>query len=966
MNTKLFEEKYSKLNPRQKEAVDTVYGPVMVVAGPGTGKTTLLTLRIANIILKAGAKPEEILAVTFTESGVKAMREKLREVIREAAFRVNIFTFHGFGNYMRAEYPESFAKIGARLPASETKTLKIIEEILAENTFKEVRTGSQFGLTIGKIKGRISDLKRELVSPDDLTGLIDKEEEKINAEEAGEEKKTKTKEDEFSRKRKHIQRLREFQKVYSLYEKKMEEQKFYDFDDTILGLIDALKKDKEMLFEMRENFQFILADEHQDANGAQNEVIKFFKGDEEANIFVVGDDKQSIFRFQGASLAHFYNFGDEFPKAKKIELNQNYRSHSIVLSAAHSLISKDGRHHEELSANASFVPKPLQIYEFSKMDEEFSYIAEEIKDELKKGNKNIAVLSRYNSALFEFASYLKLHKIPFSLKGEKSLFDNHEYLRIESLFRALSSPYEKSALLEALYFGFFDVPLLDVLQFSAECQKRRESFAEGFLSGQMGAGTKEPVLLFKKLSKNAYEKPLLEFLRILRSELKPFGNPEYFSVLNVIYSEAEDLVRENRKASLRDLLFHLDFLKRHELPLNVPNETHEAEVVLSSIHRSKGLEYDSVYIIDVVDKRFEKSGRRADLLHIPGIGIDTDLEEERRLFYVALTRARQHVTVSYSLSDYTGGELAPSALIFEIDESLLSKTQIKDIKVPEKILEEKNTKEEVLGGIKKAFLLRNFSVTAFNNYLDCPWKYFWRNLLLIPDTGDFSSMLGNTNHEVLRRLHIEAKKGVLLGEEEIRKIINESAEKEAFSEAELPLAKEKCEESIFAYLKTFVPWETGTKVFVEESLSFMFPFVAEETKLEVPVTGKLDLSTERNGEAEVIDFKSSKRKTRNEILGNTKTSDGNLGRQIKFYKFLWEESGKEGRVGAATLHFLSPERGLTQKEVFALSNEDKEQIKKEVEQTLKEIWSLEFWNRKCDDKNCEYCSLGDVFKESLN
>ncbi len=919
MTSDTFDKKYKALNKKQREAVDTVFGPVMVIAGPGTGKTTVLTLRIANILLKTDAKPEEILALTFTENGARAMREKLRGLIGDTSFRVNIFTFHGFANYIRGLYPENFTKIGERIPASEADKIEVIEHILSKKSFRELRV-SDFGVTINKISGRISDLKRELITPKELMKIIREEEGK--AEESRE---------------KHLARIKEFADLYEEYEKELERRKFYDFDDAILELIETVKSNEIMRSEIRERFQFILADEHQDANGAQNEILKLFKDDREAdppNIFVVGDDKQSIFRFQGASLEHFYNFKDEFKGARQIVLEDNYRSQRIILEGSHSLISRDGREHKKLASNVSHPEEMIEITEYSDYESELAATAKNVKE--RQGT--VAVIARHNQTLHDLVPFLEAEGVNFKVSGERSLFESFEYRRLITLLEALTDPYE-GKLLKALYMGYFNKPIHEIVKLAGDARKERKDFATLFFESDAE--------VVKELIAKAKKTPLTDMLKEIHAVMYENATGESFEVFSAVFDEARSLVIKKRDATLDDLVSHLSFLEKHRLATLSESGEKKANVELLSMHRSKGLEYDFVYIIDATAKKFEGSGKRGDLLAIPGVGIDTELEEERRLLYVAITRARKCVSLSYALEGQKGEEAAPTALLSEIDPKFITRvvgeSQSTDLL---KII--KKTMRDMIEVYREAFLQRNFSVSALNNFLDCPWKYFFRNLLLIPDAPEFHANLGNACHNALKLFHENPERT------DLSKVIESSVLREPFSEGELPVALEKATHYIKAYIESFVSFREDEKSHVEESFSFVYKM----KDFEVPITGKIDLAREKEGKVSVIDFKTKKRMTRNAIMGKTKNDTGNEWRQLQFYKFLFENARPDSTVTEGVLTFLNPdEEGRVLSETFALTQADKNEIEATLREVLTSIYSFDFFDKSCDEKQCEYCKL---------
>lgn len=981
-NTTVFNKKYAKLNAKQKEAVDAIEGPVMVIAGPGTGKTTVLTLRIANILLTVpGIKPEEILALTFTESGVRAMREKLREIIGDTSFRVNIFTFHGFANYIRSRYPENFEKIGGRIPASSADSVEIIEDILKKESFRELRS-STFGVKISEILKRIGELKKEAIYPDDLLERIEKAKRAQKEYVKSLDEVNKTKASEIEKKEKYLRRMEEFQKTYVLYEKELEKRALYDYDDTILGLISALKKNPDLQAEMRESFQYVLADEHQDANGAQNEILKFFRGVEldaidPPNIFVVGDDKQSIFRFQGASLENFYQFENDFKGVKKINLTENYRSHSHILETTHHLIKHDGNDHTKLNANVSYEIKPIEVDEYESFEDELSGTVEKIKKELVRNNKDtVAVISRTNGALFELARYLEKEKIAYSLAGEKSLFETDTFIRLSYLFGAMTEPMEDAKFIPAMYFGYFKNNLHDILTLENHAKKTRTTLANIILKNEVTGILLEDQKGFESLSEeikelitDAKKLPLLKMLQKLGEKMVDVADSEALVVLRELFEEADKLVLKKRNALLIDFVEYLAMLQRHNLSPIIQSKEKKERLELLSIHKSKGLEYDFVHVIDVTDKKFEKMGRKGDLLALPDIEDDMEDEktiaENRRLLYVAITRAKQHAVLSYSLKGGQDQAQTPSVLLDELLPELTKKEVVGEkIKKISLFGVEEKAPQDIKKILQDEFLKKSFSVTALNNFLSCPWKYFFRNLLQIPDVKEFSAMLGTACHEALRHFHQLVKKGKKVSVGELKKIIKDAVYAQAFSKGDLSVALERAQESVEAYVKSFKVFDEEEKVYIEERMSFPLKIETGKVDFEILITGVLDLVVEGGGHSHVIDFKTKKRMTLNEIMGKTKNSTGDYFRQLQFYKLLWENAGKGSVVDRASLSFLTPERGEVSMETFELEEKDKNEIEKILIETLREIHSFSFWNKKCEDKKCEYCQMAEVFKEN--
>jgi DNA helicase-2/ATP-dependent DNA helicase PcrA len=339
-----FERLYNILNKEQKDAVDSIEGPVMVVAGPGTGKTQILTLRIANILRKTDIPADAILALTFTNAAAANMRKRLVSIIGSDGYNVSIFTFHSFANHIIETFPEHFGEITGRTNCSEVERIDIVRSIIKNGRFQILKPINEPYHNVPNIISAISHLKSEGITPETFFAWIKKEREKLEKtedlyhEKGAHKGKMKGK---YQKMFKDLDKDEELALLYEKYQKELIEKKRFDFDDSLLTLIDTMEKDEDFLRELQEEYQYFLVDEHQDTNGAQNRILEllatFF---ETPNLFVVGDEKQAIFRFQGASLENFLYFEKKFKNVKRITLQTNYRSHQGILDASEDLIQK--------------------------------------------------------------------------------------------------------------------------------------------------------------------------------------------------------------------------------------------------------------------------------------------------------------------------------------------------------------------------------------------------------------------------------------------------------------------------------------------------------------------------------------------------------------------------------------------------------------------------------------------------
>jgi DNA helicase II / ATP-dependent DNA helicase PcrA len=412
-----FEKILGKLNPTQKEAVDTIEGPVMVIAGPGTGKTQILTLRIANILKQTDTKPEQILALTFTESGVKAMRARLTSFIGAAAYQVPIYTFHGFAGELIRKYPDAYRYIVGGRPATDLEKISTIEEILEDNTFKRLRPHGDHGYYVKPILDAIATLKKENIEPEDFSAYIKEQESKLSEIEKIYQKgahKGKIR-GEYLEAEKFLERNLELLQVYQRYVATLRSKKLFDYEDMIIETINVLENESDILLDVQEQYQYILADEHQDVNGSQNRLIELIASyHDNPNVFVVGDEKQAIYRFQGASLENFLYFGELYKSAKIISLTSNYRSNQQILDIAHEAIQTTDADINKLRLPLKAENKHSAVIAkraFAHTAIEDAFVVEKVKQHHDSGVdwSEIAIIVRTNKEVENLAAALRQH-----------------------------------------------------------------------------------------------------------------------------------------------------------------------------------------------------------------------------------------------------------------------------------------------------------------------------------------------------------------------------------------------------------------------------------------------------------------------------------------------------------------------------------------------------------------------------
>jgi len=986
-----FEKRYRALNVAQKKAVDMIDGPVMVIAGPGTGKTQILTLRIANILLKTDTKPENILALTYTESGAHNMKKRLGEMIGSAAYKVTISTFHGFANELIARYPEKFPNIIGGIPATEVEEITMVKSILDDGDAKALRLPGDSYYYVDPALRSIHTLKREGFSPQDFDQLLDKEETAIiSATDRTHEKgayKGRVKKDYIDAE-KSLERSRALSELYHEYQKRLREMKRFDYEDMILETVRAMETDPDFLLILQEEYQYLLADEHQDTNNAQNRILELLASFHSSpNLFIVGDEKQAIYRFQGASLANFLYFQEKYPDVLYIELSENYRSSQTILDSGQTLIAKEASDAEmrlriPLVAKRAGVEMPIVIAHLPAPRAELEYITGEIVRHRTAGDKleEIAVLARKNSDIRALALVLAKHGILYHMLSEQDVLEDEDVKKLLRLLRAVVYFGDDEFLVEAIGSDFFRLDHLDIWRMirSADTEKISVHEIMQSIPKLETIGISDPASLAKIYEqfhhwhigmKNRHVLPLVEDIirgSGLLAELlsKPEGSAR-LAAIDRLYDELQSLSAREPDYSLTSFLSHLETLREYKKGLETKAAEERPGVRLMSAHKAKGLEFDHVYIMNCSERAWEGRGKRTHFrTHLVNSPLEDtqDRNDERRLFYVALTRARKTATITLSETDPSGKAAIASRFIADIDPALSTHISPEIVlseggRYGERVLLEPRALDREF--IRARFLEQGLNATALNNFLDCHWKYVHQNLLRVPGAPNKYMILGTAVHSALR-LFFDAWRG---GENvDIEKVIDRftwSLDRQPLSRADHLAMREKGEKALrgyFAYYKGSWPRTIKNEYRID---GIFLDIDIDGSIVEVPLKGSLDKIEIDGDRVNVIDYKTGKVKSRNALLGKTKDENKDYLRQLIFYKLLLSKFDRDKYVmETGTIEFVEPnESGKYVRETFAITDPEVKEVEKQALEAAKAIYDLSFWGKHCEKESCEHCDL---------
>ena len=985
-----FSEAYGALNSAQREAVDSIDGPVMVIAGPGTGKTQILTLRIANILLQTDIGPEGILALTFTESGAKAMRERLRAYIGAESYRVPIYTFHGFAAKLISDYPDSYDRVIGGRPINDIEKIKLIESILSSGEVKKLRPMGNPEYYVTHILRILGQLKQEYITPDAFVQIIAAQENELQGIEQFHTKgahKGKVR-GEYTKKEELLIKNRELLFVYRRYEALLTEQRLFDFEDMIVETVKALSSNEDMLRDLQEKYQYILADEHQDVNGSQNKILELLASFHDSpNIFAVGDEKQAIYRFQGASLENFLYFTEQFKGTKVIQLTENYRSGQSILDVAHSLVAVEDGPLVEL--RVPLVAKAVKSATVSRRDfshqaVEDEWLVEAVQADIARGVKasEVAVIVRTNREVEAVATLLRKAGLTVTASADGDILRHPITQAVEGLINAVITDKSANALFTVLHGAYFDIDANDLIKvLSAQSYTRPlwQIVSDEAVLREIGVAQPEAVLKVATVIEEArrrevHEAPHRVLEYILQesgflAHLVTYDAFEGTRVIRRLYDEIEAMVSRDGVGSLREVSAAFATRREYGLPLNAPYIITDTESVqVMTAHKSKGLEFEVVYIPHVTDSSWSGATKKKyfDIplrLHTPEQDHEY-LEDERRLLYVAMTRAKHTLALSCSGTNSHGKELIPARLFEDIDEALLKS-------VPTATEEAKfNPLGALLHSTAStavdAVLLRNilaergFSATSLNNYLKSPWDYFFRNVLRIPETQAVHMQFGTAMHAVLEYVtrHHSAS-GTLPSDSDVRNKLEQALNKLPVNVEEYTRLFEKGLEALLVYIPHMA--KTLPKSTKEE---FKLRVHLQTGIAELPeliLTGNLDrIDVGDDGYAlQVVDYKTGKPKSRNVIEGNTKDSDGGYKRQLTFYALLLSLHDDERYVTKnGLLSFVEPDgKGGVKEEAFTITDAEIEDLKQEIITVTKEIIGGDFLTHECEEGESDYFEL---------
>ncbi len=971
-----FKSYYRQLNKAQKEAVDAIEGPVMVIAGPGTGKTQILTLRIANILLKTDTPPGGILALTFTEAGAKEMKRRLRGIIGPQANDVRIHTYHGFAGSIIAEFDDHFPHLSRVRQITEIEAEMLVRDILKEKRFAKLRPFGEPDFYVDKIINTISDAKQEAWTPEMIRIFATDEIKRIEQDEDSLSSRGPTKgklKAEALQRIEKCERTKLFAGVYEVYEQLKKDQRLMDYDDLIIELLLALRTDELLLRLLQERFLYILIDEHQDTNDAQNELIRriadFF---DTPNLFVVGDEKQAIYRFQGASVENFLRFQDIWKSMRVIPLEINYRSHQHILDVSFSMIENNYTNGEyenlrvKLHSDTDETPRLIDVIMAGNTTAGDTYLIDEIKTVLQNHpTKTIAIITRRNREIEHLLRLCERHDILASAERGIDIFSHPLGVLFFALIEFLADPGAIEALAKTIAGGLWN------LNFETQTRLIR-SVRSGTVSD-----IKKEIPAIATLKKEITHTGAIAYCTLagemsgisLLAARDPLAAEVWRAIISLASECAARSSADDPVKLMKDLLAYR--ASADTKSIKISTGVSDARVRIMTAHGSKGLEFDYVFVPYATEESWIIRGRGSYFILPRQKEAGDEIRDVRRLFYVALTRARGHICLISPLEESPDRPLSPLRFLDELDQQYISKSNL-PAQQPDnsgqsiETLESTRSKE-MIEYAKRSLLEKGLSVTALNHFCKCPSGFLFKSILKLPEPPVANAEKGNAMHEAMARVwHLDTKT------ESIITATIEKTVRDYFSDSLLPVfEKEPIVEELIAdapivatALQSHVSQigTIATETWVEQS------FEGEYKKETIPLSlhGKLDAVLETKSAVYVYDYKTREALSVNAIKGETKNSNRDYFRQLVFYRILLEKNPKyKTKSIEPALVFIKPDsKGRCPVISFPVEPADIKLVNDEIKNLINSVWSGAFLTATCDDKTCEYCALRKMVTNS--
>ncbi|MFA4989613.1 MAG: UvrD-helicase domain-containing protein [Candidatus Omnitrophota bacterium] len=956
-----------RLNKEQQEAVTHKEGPLLIIAGAGTGKTTVITRRIAWLLSEGLCKTNEILALTFTDKASRQMQERVDELVPYGYTDIWISTFHAFGDKLLRENA---------LVAGLNPDFKVLTQSEAAVFFREHIF--QFNL----------DYFRPLADPtrfiEALIQLFSRaKDEDISPEEyvkfaQGLSLKAKESPDDLALREEALQQG-EVAHAYAKYQELLAREGLLDFGNQFYLALHFLREHPAVLKKYQQQFKYILVDEFQDTNFTQFQIVSLLSAGFK-NINVVADDDQCIYRWRGAAYSNVLNFIKEFPEAKKISLIQNYRSRQPILDSAYRLIQKNNPERFEVKANinkhlvgVSREGQGSVHLHFDTISTEADNVVRTIQDKVKSGNfkyNDFAILVRSNSDGEPFIQALNLEDIPWQFSGNQGLYSREEVKLCINFLRVTANLSDSLSLYYLVSSEIYGLDLVDLNSCSHYARRRNKPLYAVFKElGQaeelkaVGEASRKKIekiladlekfliisrqettgrLLYAFLTATGYLKKLTS-TQNLENETKIQNIAKFFNNVRAF----ELVAKEDRVISFVNYLNLL--IEAGDDPPTAEADLDTDAVNILTIHKAKGLEFRVVFLVSLVQGRFPWP-RRSQAIELPDPLIkevlptgDFHIQEERRLFYVGMTRAKEELYLT-SAEDYGGKRLRRvSQFIFEAlgtESQEKAKKKASSLEAIQRFAPKKDSIKPVIKKINPDTPV-HLTYYKIDDYLTCPLKYKYVNILRVPIMEHHTVIYGRAMHEAVTKYYQYRLAGKRIELGELLNVFRNSFDPQGFLDK--VHQEERFKVGLEALNRFFHTEEecSGQPKFIEKDFSFIF----EGNK----ITGRFDRVDETGAETVIIDFKTSEVKAQ-------KVADKKVSESLQLALYALAYQNIFGKLPSKVeLYFL--ESGLIGS--HKIKDEDLDKIKEKIRGVSAGIRKQDFEATPAY-MACTYCAYSQI------
>ena len=878
------DELLADLNEEQRAAVVHTAGPLLIVAGAGTGKTTVMTRRLAYLIREGHARPEELLALTFTEKAAEEMEERIDRLLPAGYVDLWTLTFHAFcERILRAHAIEIGLDPGFKLLSAAEQWL-FVRKHLFDFELKYFRPLGNPTRFIYALVSHFSRAKDENIGPEAYLLYAEK-----LAKETTEKLPNISDEDERARLSEESEKALELAHAYATYQRLMQEAGQMDFGDLILYTLQLFETRKSVLAQYHKQFKYLVVDEFQDTNFAQYELVKMLSQPVN-NLTVCGDDDQSIYKFRGAAVSNILGFQRDFPTAQQVVLTRNYRSSQAILDLAYSSIQLNNPDRLEaklkidkhLVAESKIEGVPEVLHFETEHDEALGVVKKIV--EIKQGNKDrgwndFAILVRANAQAQVYIQMLERSGIPFQFVASRGLYTSPEIMDLTAYLRLLTNPFDNVSLFRVLTSPYFQFEMMDVAKLQSLARRQNVTLLDMLrdidsISGVSKTSVESADRFLNILTRHTHlakTKTALQVIYQIVSDVGYFetllsknekNSADTKKILNIseFLKQVKSFEATQADSALANFIDELDLLQEageDPSPAN-PEEGPDA-VHIMTIHQAKGLEFECVFVVNMVADRFP-SRSRTEPIPLPQALIresvpaeEAHLQEERRLFYVAMTRAKGCLFLTCA-KNYGGKRTKkPSIFLQEVSAQLKSSYQEGSASLtPEEPEEVSNTETPVSLAIPN-----KFSFTQLAAFETCPRQYQYAHIFRIQPPGRHTFSYGQSLHKALELFSKQLIETQSATKEDLLNFLDESWVSDWYeSKAQEATQKKQGIDTLTRYYDAHAA-TMRPSLFIEKDFNLK---IGDAT-----FRGKIDRIDEVEGGVEILDYKTGKVKKQKDV-----------------------------------------------------------------------------------------------------